>query len=127
MLLRKLLLWLNGLAFAATGVLGFFNSNDFASFVGYQLTTGAAHTEFVANYGGLYLFYGLYLCWCGASSERSWQGIAVLCFTSFGLVAGRIAGSIVAVELDPVQFIFVTWELVTGLVTLCILLRSKDY
>lgn len=127
MFLRKLLLWLNGLAFSATGLLGFISTRDLVEFVGYKLTSGAAHTEFVANYGGLYLFYGVYLCWCGTGFGRTRQGISVLCFTSFGLATGRAIGSMTAGVIDSAQLFFWLWEIATGLLTLGLLFKSKKH
>ncbi len=127
MFLGKLLLWINGLAFCATGFIGFFGSSNFAAFIGYALLSGAAQTEFVANYGGLYLFYGFYLCWCGTAFERSVQGIAVLCFTSLGFFTGRIFGSIITAEIDATQLVFASWELITALLALVLLFKLKSH
>jgi len=123
--LARFLLWINGLAFVGTGLLGFFAFSGFAGFVEFELLSSAATTEFIANYGGLYLFYGLYLVYCGLNACRHVPGLVVLGFTSVGLFAGRLVGSVITMQIDATQLLFASWEIATGLLCMVALRTLK--
>ncbi len=118
MKLARFLLIINGLAFVATGFFALAAHTSFAEFVGYQLSTLAAETEFLGNYGGLYLFYGIYLVLCAVKQAMIAPGILVMVFTSLGLAFGRLVGFVMTNHIDTSQLVFAAWELVTAILCL---------
>lgn len=126
MKLRRLLLLVNGLAFVATGLYGLLAHQNFATFIGFQLTSPAAQTEFLANYGGLYLFYGLFLTLGAVKTNLTASGVIALLLTSLGLALGRLTGFLLTGHIEPNQLIFASWELASALLCLIALKMARE-
>lgn len=125
--MRTLLLVLNGLGFIATGVYAFVHPAQLAGLAGLSFSSGAAVSEFWANYGGLYLLYGLFLCWSVFSPDRQRNAVVVLLFTSVGLATGRVLGMALVAFPGWTQFSFLLWELISALLCVLCLIVVDDH
>lgn len=119
------LLLVNGLGFIGTGVYAFLFPVQLAELAQFSLRGNSGITEFWANYGGLYLFYGLFLCWSALTAARRRAGVLVLLFSSAGLAVGRALGMTLIGFSGWAQISFLTWELLSALLCLVYLGRRS--
>lgn len=124
--LRIMLLFINGLGFAVTAAYAFLQPVVLAELALFSFSSDAAISEFWANYGGFYLFYGLFLCWSAVSPPRQRGAIVVLLFTSAGLATGRVLGMTLVAFAGWVQFSFLIWELISALLCVVCLTTGDD-
>ncbi len=122
--IASILLVLNGIAFAGTGVYALAAPAEVAASVGLAVNGASGHNEFLATFGGMFLGYGLYLL--AALRHAAWRpgalvSLGVLCA---GLFGGRVFSTVVHGVPEVHQLVFGAWELATASLALTLSARG---
>ncbi len=118
---RQLIFWLlfvNGFAFVATAMMAFVQPLYLAEVAGLILQKGIGASEFLANYGGLYLLIGVALLLSALKAPWRVQGLALLVLACGGLFIGRVVAVFQFGFPALAQTSFAVWELVTAVLAI---------
>ncbi|PVZ71536.1 DUF4345 family protein [Pelagibaculum spongiae] len=110
---RQLIFWLlfvNGFAFVATAMMAFVQPLYLAEIAGLILQKGIGTSEFLANYGGLYLLIGIALSLSAFKASWQVQGLLLLVLVCGGLFIGRAVAVFQFGFPALAQMSFAVWE-----------------
>ncbi len=96
-ILAKALLWFNGLAFLAFGVVSLLSPEFPAGLSGIELKGADAPIEVRAQYGGIFLAIAMFAIYGALKEAIEQQAILMLLLVYGGLAGGRLLG----LFLDP--------------------------
>lgn len=112
MLLPRLVLWLDVLAFAGFGLAFVLYPRTLATLVDLQLTTPTARVDFVSTYGGFELGFALFLALCTRRDDRVSLGLLAAALCLGGFAAVRLIGLVALDGLRPIVHLLLALELV---------------
>lgn len=124
--LATMVLFLNGIAFAGTGIYAFAAPVDVAASVGLVVNGAVGHNEFLATFGGMLLAFGVYLLAALRVADLRAGALLALGVLCAGLFAGRVVSAALHGLPAPHQFVFGGWELVTACLALTVTFRRAN-
>jgi hypothetical protein len=109
----KGLLWFNGLAFLAFGVVCLVSPGFPTGLSGLEFASGDAPIEIRAQYGGVFLAVAILSIYSALRAEAAYYGLLMLALVYGGLAAGRFLGLL----LDPgpagnYTYFALAWEVI---------------